>query len=147
MNDEDRAAALEEIERGYRELGAVLDSLSADDMLRPNTVGHWNGKDVLAHLAAWDIEGARHVNARDAGEEDSIPDASDFDAWNEEQVSKTRDMSLDQVRAYFEAAHRDFVQVVRTSASITPGFAIGLSSHHYGEHIDQFRSMKSAPTG
>lgn len=146
MNDEERAAALEEIDQVYRELTGVLDSLSEDEILRPNTVGHWNGKDVLAHLAAWDVEGARHVNARDAGREDSIPDEADFDAWNEEQVSKTRDMTVDQVRAYFEAAHRDFVQVVSTSATVTPGFATGVSSHHYVEHIDQFRSMKSAAT-
>lgn len=145
MTAEERAAALAEIESGYRELVEVLDSLSVDDMERPGTVGHWSGKDVLSHIAAWDIEGLRHMLARDAGDDDSIPDQSQYDQWNEEQVSKTRDWTLDQVRAYFERAHQDFVEAVTTSPTVRASFAVGLSGHHYGEHINQFRAMKSAP--
>ena len=143
MSDSERVKVLIQIDRGYQELVEVLDSLSDDDMERPSTVGHWNGKDLLSHIAAWEVEGSRHVMARDAGEEDSIPDGSEFDRWNEEQVSKTREWTVEQIRAYLESTHHDFVEIVRVSPTITPGFATGLTSHHYEEHIDQFRSIKS----
>jgi hypothetical protein len=143
MTDTERIDVLAEIERSYVELRAVLDSLSLDDMQRPATVGHWDGKDVLSHIAAWLVEGTRHINARDAGEDDAIPPHSEFDAWNELQVMKTRDWTVEQVRSFFESAYREYVQIVSTSKTVSPGFATGLSSHHFGEHIDQFRAMRS----
>lgn len=144
MTDAERQNVLTEIERGHHDLVSVLDSLTDEEMLRPNTVGHWSGKDVLAHLAGWLAEGSRHIAAREAGQTDSIPAESEFDAFNEEQVAKTRDWTLDQVRAYFESVHLDFVRLVESSPVMTPGFATGLSSHHYHEHLDQFRSMKTS---
>ena len=143
MNDTERKEVLAEIERGYQELCAVLDNLSLEDMQRPGTVGHWNGKDVLSHIAAWLVEGTRHIDAREAGEDDAIPPLSEFDEWNERQVEKTRDWAVEQVRTWFESAWRDYFQVVSTSKTVSPGFATGLSSHHFEEHIDQFRGMRS----
>jgi hypothetical protein len=143
MNDTERNAVLAEIDRAYIELSAALDRLDLEDMQRPGTVGHWDGKDVLSHIAAWLAEGTRHIKARDAGEDDAIPPQSEFDAWNERQVKKTRDWSVKQVRAFFESAYRDYVQVVSTSDTVSPGFATGLSSHHFEEHIDQFLGMRS----
>ena len=143
MTDQERTTAIEEINEAYTELAGVLDSLTENEMLRPGIAGHWNGRDLLSHLAAWDIKGARHITARDAGQESSIPPEREFDDWNEQQVSKTRDWTIDQVRAYFDEAHQEFVQLVRTSPTITPCFATGLTAHHYREHIDQFRNMKS----
>lgn len=146
MTDAERTTAIEEIKQAHTDLTGVLDDLNEGDMLRPNTVGHWNGKDVLAHLAAWNIEAARHINARDLGEEDSMPGEPEFDDWNEEQVSKSRNMTVDQVRAYFDAAHNEFTGLVRTSATMTPRLATGMTAGHYAEHIDQFRAMKAATT-
>lgn len=143
MSDTERTETIAEIERGYQKFIELLDSLSQEDMQRPNTVGYWNGKDLLSHIAAWEVEASRHVMARDASEDDSIPKRSDFDRWNEEQVSKTRDWTVDQVRAYLESTHHDFIELVKVSPTITPGFATGLTSHHYEEHTEQFRSMKS----
>ena len=143
MNDTEREEVLAEIERGYQELCAVLDSLRPEDLQRPGSVGHWDGKDVLSHIAAWLVEGARHINARDADEDDAIPPQSEFDEWNERQVTKTRDWAVEQVRACFESAWRDYVQVVSTSKTVSPGFATGLNSHHFEEHIDRFRGMRS----
>ena len=144
ITDAERQAALKELERGYFELTSVLDSLSEADMLRPDTVGHWNGRDVLSHIAAWEVEGRRHMNALDEGEVDSFPDPSEFDSWNEQQVIKTREWSVDQVRAFFESAHQEFILMVKSSGKVSPGFATGLTSHHYEEHINQFRAMQTS---
>lgn len=146
MSDDDRKRTLDEIDHGFNELNAVLATLNDDDFNRPNTVGHWSGKDLLSHIAAWEIEGARHIAAIDAGDDDSIPPQEEFDAWNESQVQKTRDWTVQQVQALFESAHRDFVQAVATSPSISSGLATGLTSHHYGEHIEQFRQLRQLKT-
>lgn len=144
MTAEERSETLAEMARGHRELTELLDSIAPSDLERPNTVGHWSGKDVLSHIAAWEVEATRFVGARDAGNDESLIDESQFDAFNEENVTKTRDWTLDQVRAYFESAHLDFVNICRTSPTVSAGFATGLSSHHYEEHMDQFRGMKAS---
>lgn len=143
MTDEERAQTLAEIERGHHELTELLDSIDAADLERPNTVGQWSGKDVLSHIAAWEIEGARVIAARDAGSDETLIDESQYDAFNEEHAARTRDWTLDQVRAYFESVHIDFVNTCRMSPIVTPRFATGLSSHHYEEHMDQFRGMQA----
>jgi len=143
MTDSERDDVLADIDAAYHRLTAVLDTLNAEEMQRPNTVGTWSGNDLLSHMAAWEVEGARYLNAISAGQEAVIPGNDEYDAWNEQQVAKTRDWTVDQVRTLFDSAHRDFVHVVRTSDSVWRSIAIGLSSHHFEEHIDQFRSMRS----
>jgi hypothetical protein len=143
MSNAERDVALAEIETGYRQFVEVLDGLSVEDMERPGTVGHWSGKDLLSHLAAWNVEASRHILARDSGADDSMPAESEFDEWNEREIAKTRDWTVDQVRSYFDRAHQDFVQTVQGSPTVTSRFATGMSRDHYGEHIDQFGGMKS----
>lgn len=143
MTEQERSDARAQIERGHRELTAVLDELDAAAMERPGALGHWSGKDILSHIAAWEVEGTRFITARDAGSDESLIGQSQFDAFNEENVARTCDWTLDQVRAYFESAHRDYVNACRRSQTVTARFATGLSSHHYEEHIDQFRSLRS----
>jgi hypothetical protein len=143
MTDSERNDVLAEIDAAYLRLTAVLDSLSSEEMQRPDTVGSWSGKDLLSHIAGWEVEGARYLNAINAGQEAVIPGNDEYDAWNELQVAKTRDWTVDQVRTWFEGAHQDFVHVVRTSGSVWRSIATGLSSHHFDEHIGQFRSIQS----
>lgn len=144
LAENERAETLAEMERGYTALTGVLDSLSPSDLERPDTVGHWSGKDVLAHIASWEVEATRYITARDANIDEPFVAEEQFDAFNEDNAAKTRDWTLDQVRAFYESAHRDFVETCRTSTTITSRFALGLTNHHYEEHIDQFRGMKSA---
>ncbi|CAN5177190.1 hypothetical protein BH23CHL1_BH23CHL1_02590 [soil metagenome] len=143
MTGTERTETLAEMARGYHELTELLDSLDSSDLERPNTVGHWSGKDVLSHIAAWEVEATRFVGTHNAGTDEPLIDESQFDAFNEENVSRTRDWTLAQVRAYVESAHLDFVNACRNSPTVTPGFATGLSSHHYDEHMGQFRGMRS----
>lgn len=88
MTDTERSETLAEMARGHRELTELLDNLDPSDLERPNAVGHWSGKDVLSHIAAWEAEATRFVGARDAGSDESLIDESQFDAFNEENVAK-----------------------------------------------------------
>ena len=49
-----KATIIKRLHAERRRLEANLAHLSQEDTLRPNTVGEWSFKDVLAHLAHWE---------------------------------------------------------------------------------------------
>lgn len=112
-----RDEAVVKLRAARRELYEALSDISDEDMLRPNAVEKWTLKDLLGHLAAWDEETLRVVQAFVMQAQPvytyAISDRNDFAVWNAEQIELRRERSLEQIRIEFENARRDLIQVVQ----------------------------------
>jgi len=111
-----RDEAITRLRAARKELQETLVGLTEEDMLRPNAVSKWSLKDLLAHIAAWDEEQLRVIQAFAMQPEPqyaySISERNDFAAWNQEQIAQRQELSLQQVMSEFENARRDLIQIV-----------------------------------
>ncbi len=99
-----------------KELQDTLAGLTEEEMLRPTSVHHWSVKDFLAHIASWDEEQLRVIQAFSSQSAPQysyeISDRDDFAIWNNAQIEQRREHSLQQVLTEFENARRDLIQIV-----------------------------------
>ncbi len=111
-----RDEAVVKLRAARKELQESLAGVSEEDLLRPNAVEKWSIKDLLAHIAAWDEEILRVVQAFAMQSEPrytySISERNDFAVWNAEQVETRKDRTLPQIRTEFDNARRDLIQVI-----------------------------------
>ena len=111
-----RDDAVNRLRAARKELQDTLVGLTEEDLLRPNAIKKWSIKDLLAHIAAWDEELLRVIQAFAMQDEPqysySISDRNDFAEWNVQQVEQHRPLSLHQVLIELENARRDLIQSV-----------------------------------
>lgn len=111
-----RDEAIQELRAARKELLETFGDFTEEDYLRPNAIGKWSCKDLLAHVAAWDEEMVRVLQTFPMPGESlytySISDRNNFAAWNEEQVALRRNQTMSQAIAEFEGARRDLIQVI-----------------------------------
>lgn len=148
---------LQQIESRWAELGAVLTALSEEEACRPDLVGSWSAKDVMAHIAAWEREGARRMDeiVHGNGAALSWPDRAGEDAFNASAVAASRTRTRDEVLKGMTEAHQDFVDLlaafgeeVMTTELEVPAveWIPGWTYLHYQEHAPQIRALRT-PTG
>jgi hypothetical protein len=93
-----------------------LARLSRTDMLQPGVVGEWSVKDVLAHLADWEDHMRTWVEASRRGQTVEVPEPGltmkQLDVVNQHIYERHCDQPLDEVMAYFHAAHDRFMVAV-----------------------------------
>ena len=139
MNKEE---TLREIHREWQKFLDVAGRFSPGEQLIPGAVGHWNVRESLLHVAAWDEEHVKMLNTYLAtGEERDYGDDEAVDRLNEEQVDEKRALTLDQVWAHLHQAHEvllDFMGGLPEDA-FRPDSYIGdtiatESFSHYLEH-------------
>ncbi len=111
-----RDEAVVRLRSARKELLESLGGISEEDMVRPNAVVKWSLKDLLGHIAAWDEEILRVIQAYAMQPEPhysySISDRNDFAVWNAEQVELRKNNTLPQIRSEFDNARRDLIQIV-----------------------------------
>ena len=76
---------------------SLLARIPEEAILRPRTLGDWSGKDVLAHIAAWEEEGTRRLLLIAEKRGDRIvwyDTMSEVDRFNARAVRGARRMSL-----------------------------------------------------
>lgn len=97
-------------------LERTLALTNPEDLLLPGVVVRWSGKDVLAHLAEWEVRMVRWVERSRAGETVNTPD--DDLTWKQNNLNNQRiyekyaSTPLEDVLAFFHAAHRQLMQMV-----------------------------------
>jgi uncharacterized protein (TIGR03083 family) len=110
-----RDEAILRLRAARRELQDALNGLQEEDFLRANAINKWTLKDLMAHIASWDEEMLRVLQAFAMQTNPvfsySISDRNDFAAWNEQQIAERRERTLEQVVAEFDGARRDLIQV------------------------------------
>jgi hypothetical protein len=114
-----RAEAIATLEAGQVELDALFGRLSADDMVRPATIGGgaWSARDLLGHIAFWEelaLEALADWRAgrRPATEGISDEGAPGTDAANARNQERTVRQSLDEVRQRADSAHRTLMEAI-----------------------------------
>jgi uncharacterized damage-inducible protein DinB len=155
-----RDEAIARLRAGRREFLDTLEGIAGEDLLRPNAVEGWSLKDLLAHIASWDEEILRVIQAFAMQPEPkysyAISDRNDFAVWNAEQVESRRESSSEQVQLEFTNARRDLIQVVGgltdqvlLRPKITPWGAertglelLAESAQHDIEHAQDVRSWR-----
>ena len=149
MNKEE---TIGEIYREWQQFLNVAGGFSQEEQLIQGAVGHWNVRESLLHVAAWDGE---HVEMLkwylDTGEERDYGDDEAVDSLNEEQVDEKRALTLDQVWAHLHQTH----QVLLDFMSGLPEDAFSLDSYasdtiatetfrHYIEHREDMEHFKAS---
>jgi hypothetical protein len=145
---EDRLTMLQAASRAWLNLSRTLKALTDAQLLKPNTIGTWSGKDVIAHIANWEEFAADAIEEIDAGN----PAAWRDDLWidvidemNEELLDPWRDSSSAEVRQYLEAAHFRLMNLAERSPSARPAIVTYVTATHYDQHAEDFRTLARLP--
>ncbi len=142
---QERQEALDAANSGYQEFIDYIDEIREEDMLRPNTVGIWSGKDLLSHIADWELIGSTMVADIDAGKPEVwMPEewGDDIDGYNQFLVSKNQDKNLDEIKAYLAESHAELILTFTNSTSERYDLLSGLTVQHYQLHYPDFRNCK-----
>ncbi len=111
-----RDEAVAKLRAARKELQETLAGIGEEEFVRPNAVAKWSLKDLLGHIAAWDEEVLRVIQAFAMQSEPhysyAISDRNDFAVWNAEQVEQRKNHTLEQIQNEFEGSRRDLIQVI-----------------------------------
>ena len=89
---------------------ALLDGV--DPEIRVYKKPDWRIRDVIGHIATWDREVTKSLNAFRLGEEYSISDLEEDD-FNEQAVLEQNKLNFQQVYLEWEKAREDFIEAVQ----------------------------------
>lgn len=159
-----KAALLREIDEAWRELNGYLDSLTPEQMTEIRDPVGWALKDHLTHLAAWERAGAAFLQGKPRNEGLGVDKqtylsgySGDFDPINAVVQQQWKDLSIDEVRADFEAAHQELLHqidalsdedLLRALGTFAPSVSgryddRPISDLLYGDTVDHFREHQA----
>jgi hypothetical protein len=123
-----RRRFLERITRARGATLALLARIPRADVERPRTQGEWSIRDVLAHIAAWEEEGARRLDLVARGRADRMvwyETMAEADRFNARAVRAARRTPLPRLLARLARARARLVRALRR----LPPPALGDPSH------------------
>ncbi len=145
---DERLKMLQIASRAWLDLTRTLNKLTDAQLLKPNAIGSWSGKDVIAHIANWEQLAAETIEEAEAGN----PGAWRDDLWidvidemNEELLDPWRDSSLADVRQYLDDAHFTLMNLAETSRFVRSDPVIYVTATHYAQHADDFSLLATLP--
>jgi len=107
---------LDEAQKKYEALERQFASLTPEEMVRPEVIGTWSIKDILAHLLEWQKMLLDWYEAELRGETPAVPaegyNWSQLPALNQAIYERCRDTALDDVRSQLDASHKHMLEVV-----------------------------------
>lgn len=109
---------------------ALLARLPEEEIRRPRTQGDWSIKDILAHIAAWEEEGAKRLDLIRRGRAARVhfyDDMREADRFNARAVASSARLSRHAMRGRLDRARRHLVQSLRR----LPGTGLRDPSHRY----------------
>lgn len=143
MAESDKTSAIEVAREAYASAREYVEGIDETDMLKPNRVGIWSGKDLVVHIADWESEGKRILTDLAAGEPERwIPEGMDGNTFNEQRVADRADMSLSDALDFWTESHERFIASYRESNLAREDILLGLTRNHYRGHFPDFRHVK-----
>jgi hypothetical protein len=97
---------------GHLTLLATLDALPAGHGESPGVCGFWSAKDVVAHLASYELALVDLLEAFVAGRQREFVSPID-EAFNDEQVARRRHLSMAEARDEYERAYGRVGDLIR----------------------------------
>jgi len=141
ITQQERLDILQEVSRSWLDLLKAIRSLSDADLVKPNTIGQWSGKDVMGHITFWERHLLDGIEAVEVGEE---PDPiEDFETANLIAAREMSPLSLDEIRARFDATHDELMQALETTPMLTRDRIEDATFGHYAEHAADIRAIRS----
>lgn len=126
----DNNGALAQIDSGWRELNALIESLGPSGLVLTGADG-WAVKDHLSHIAAWEASLIALLDGADMAEAMGVTsDEGGLDALNERIWARNRNRTPEQALAYFHSAHGALVRKLSTMSDAD----LQLTYNHYQAH-------------
>lgn len=127
MNKEE---LVREMERSVEEIILEIERLTEKEFESQPMTGTWTAKEILSHIAAWDLEFITLSRKMVKGE--PLPNLPDFDTFNAREVSKRSALSRDQL-----------TQELRKNRKMYTTFLVSLSEQqlHESEYDFTVESM------
>ena len=146
---------LGQIEQEWHQFLDVASGFSEEGQLVPGAVGHWNVREALIHVAAWDEELVKILQTYlSTGEERDYGDDEAVDRLNEGQVDEKRELTLDGVWSHLRATHQALLEVVRGlpenafSPDTYTGDTLAMETWaHYRDHREDLERFKQSASG
>jgi hypothetical protein len=147
-----KADLLQMVENGRAEFMALINQIPQERMLETGVESNWSVKDILAHIAAWELKMSQvfaELQQSDAPPDWPTTDEA-VDALNANFYETNRDKPLAQVIADFDAA---YPQALAATKAMSEGdlfdprrfawregrplwwMVAGNTFGHYGDHI------------
>jgi hypothetical protein len=120
MSDERMTVAelLTEIDRGWQAFTAYLGTLTAEQLTVPKDAAGWSAQDHVIHLADWERSLIPFLNKENRwptmGVDEATWKEASWDKINGILQQRGKDKTVEEARAYADAAHRQLVDKIKT---------------------------------
>ncbi len=112
--EEKRRAALEQLDCTRRDTRALFRRLDPELVVHDDERA-WRVRDVLGHVAAWNAEAARSVEAyADGGQYIAVSSEAEYDDYNGPAADERRKWAIEEVWTEYEVAHDELRKAVET---------------------------------
>ncbi|MDQ3804695.1 MAG: maleylpyruvate isomerase N-terminal domain-containing protein [Acidobacteriota bacterium] len=144
-----KAELLELVGGAHARLGRSLEGLSEGEAGRTGLTAKWSIKDALAHITAWEQEGARLLGGiLDGTARPRRYPEEEIERFNEEAVGARRGRTLDELLGETRAGHAAMLAAVARlpdevdenspAYKIAHGFTVEHMTHHAAQ-IEKYR--------
>jgi hypothetical protein len=116
----EKETLLKEMEASIEDVIQEVYNLSEEEFETHVITGTWTAKEILSHIAAWDLEFINMSKKIIKGEH--IPKFSDFDTFNAREVTKRRTLTRDEIIGEVKKNRKTYI-----------GFLVGMSAEKLTE--------------
>ncbi len=102
--------SLAKIEASHQQISAVIQQITPEQAEKPDILGYWSAKQILAHLIGWQSKAIEVIEGVRDNVEVETP--TDDDAFNAIEVAKREGESWDELKQEFEQTYRELVALV-----------------------------------
>ncbi|MBV9209042.1 MAG: ClbS/DfsB family four-helix bundle protein [Acidobacteria bacterium] len=139
----------ERVREAREKLVNALDGLDEERASRTGLTSEWSIKDALAHINAWELEGARIVSEIQAGTwQPRRLDKQLIDDFNARVVEERKERSFQELREEFDAAHARIEEAVASlpdevdESAPAYKYIEGVTLKHLPHHAAQIEQFK-----
>ena len=100
---------LERMRAARADFNEAISGLTEDQITGNIVAGEWTVKDIVAHLAAWQMEALRAIEQAERGEESGPLIDESVDEWNQRRVEERRRLPLVDVIQEFTESHDELL--------------------------------------
>lgn len=145
----ERSELLENVDRSHARLLRSVEGLADEDASRAGVNPRWSAKDVLAHVIAWEHEGARAIGEMLDGTYRPVEITRELiDGFNERAVEERRGRTLEELLTEAAASHEAILRTLgRMPDEIDESgqpyqFARLVTVNHYEHHAGQIEEWR-----
>jgi len=136
------AEMLERIASAWRDWLLAIEGIPEERVDEPGVCGHWSVKDLVPHIALWDLQAIEDIDRRLAG---LSWRENDWQRMNDDWARLSRPGIYRLQLVEMHDAHRRLIQAVRDLGdAVDPEMVSDDTWGHYPEHTEQVRVWRTA---